>query len=96
MNGGIVTPGGLMPWLDEQGCEVVEVEVEEQKMEWKLDCNMQGQPAHGRGRFEIDGQKAKGRSKIDIRVAGNSVSIATKWSGKHAGECDTPEPAGAD
>jgi hypothetical protein len=82
-----VGPSVLMPWADEQGCKIKGVEVEQNKLTWKLICNMDGQIARGKGEFESAGDRAKGKARINFEAGGQRLSIKTEWDGERLGEC---------
>jgi hypothetical protein len=94
LDGAPVGPSTLMPWADEQGCKLKGIEVEENKLTWKIICNMNGQIARGKGEFESTGDNAKGKSKVSFETGGQRLSIKTEWAGERLGACN-PEESGA-
>ena len=83
-----LTAERLMPWAEKQGCRIQGVKEIENGIKWKLRCKISGQRARGSGEFTVEGERGKGKTRVNFEVAGQSMSISTKWDAVRVGPCE--------
>jgi hypothetical protein len=91
-----IGPSTLMPWAEEQNCRIRGIKVEQNKLTWKIICNMHSQIARGKGEFESSGDDAKGKAKIAFEIGGQRMFIKAGWNGKRLGACPAGVSGGVD
>lgn len=93
-----VTASTLMPWAESQGCKIRNTKVAGDRLTWKLRCRKSGQRSRGGGEFEVDGDRAEGKARINFEMGGRRMSVVTEWEAERLGECSgtagdvTPPP----
>lgn len=82
-----VTASTLMPWAESQGCKIRNAKVAGDRLTWKLRCRKSGQRSRGQGEFEVDGDRAEGKARINFEMGGRQMSVVTEWEAERLGEC---------
>lgn len=82
-----ITASTLMPWAESQGCKIRSSKVVGDKLTWKLRCKKDGQKSRGQGEFEVDGDSAEGKARVNFEMGGRRMSIVTKWDANRLGDC---------
>ncbi len=82
-----VTPADLMPWAEQFECSVRKPTVKKNLLTWRLICNVRGARQKGKGRFEVDGEEARGNVRIDIDMGARRLAVQTDWDARRTGEC---------
>lgn len=82
-----VTASTLMPWAESQGCKIRNAKVAGDRLTWKLRCRKSGQRSRGQGEFEVDGDRAEGKARINFEMGGRRMSVVTEWEAERVGEC---------
>jgi len=89
-----ITASTLMPWAESQGCKIRNSKAVGDKLTWKLRCRKDGQKSRGKGEFEVDGERAEGKARVNFEMGGRRLSIVTEWNAKRVGIC--PEASASD
>ncbi len=82
-----LTASRLMPWAEKQGCKIRGVKEIENGIKWKLRCSVNGQKSKGKGEFTVVGEEGSGKARVNFEMAGQRMSITTKWDAKRLGSC---------
>jgi len=86
-----LTAERLMPWAEKQGCRITGIKAIEGGIKWKLRCKINGQRSKGSGEFTVSGDRGQGMTRVNFEMAGQRMSISTKWDAKRMGECPAAE-----
>jgi hypothetical protein len=82
-----ITASTLMPWAESQGCKIRSTKAVGDKLTWKLRCKKDGQKSRGSGEFEVDGDSAEGKARVNFEMAGQRMSVVTEWDANRVGGC---------
>lgn len=68
-------------------CEVTRVNAKGARMDWDMQCLVEGSPMKGSGEITVADQTMQGRMHATTQMQGISMTINTEWTGKRLGNC---------
>lgn len=72
---------------DAQGCELVKDELNGDTLNFRMECNMQGQKATMDGMFQTDGKTGKGNMDMKMNMGEINMKMNMKWTAERIGDC---------
>jgi hypothetical protein len=85
-----------MPWAESQGCKIRSTKAVGDKLTWKLRCKKDGQKSRGNGEFEVDGDNAEGKARVNFEMAGRRMSVVTEWDANRVSDCPESKSTASD
>ena len=70
-----------------QGCELVKDELDGDTLNFRMECNVQGQTATVDGMFQTDGKTGKGNMNMQLKMGEMNMNMKMNWTAERIGDC---------
>lgn len=69
------------------GCRVLEPQITERSMKWKMSCPTEAGTMTGRGDFRSAGSTVRGTVEMAMMIGTQQIPMISSWAGKRLGPC---------
>ncbi|MFZ0487686.1 MAG: DUF3617 family protein [Arenicellales bacterium] len=70
-----------------QGCELVKDELDGDTLNFRMECNIQGQTSTVDGMFQTDGKTGKGNMNVKMNMGQMNMNMKMNWTSERVGGC---------
>ena len=78
-------PNSLME--GNENCSIADSKVSGNRMQFAMECNMDGSQAKMNGEFESNGDNGSGKMTMTMYMTGQKIEMEMDWTARRVGDC---------
>jgi hypothetical protein len=68
-------------------CEFETAQIDDNTVQWSVDCPVEGGTAHGEWEATSHGDRIEGSGTMKMTVQGQEMNMTMSWTGRRVGDC---------